>query len=379
LNSDDTNVAGLKPGPTAYTAIGAALAVLGSSGSLSSSQLSNIALNYDLMICDSSLASYQIATIKSLNPNFIVLVYCDIQFCGTTQPIWYDMNIDSHEDYFMHFNGTRIVIGANYMMDLTSNWRNAYTEWTVNKLNNIGFDGVMVDDAWNQLSKYINWGNFPAGIVSDSYIINFHNYMISFLTHLKSSVGNKLVITNTDEYESSDYISIVNGRVDETYVGKSWEPLSSIQNNAGWSDYSGHISAMNRDTANDKIVITIGGISDLSASNSQQSITWVYAASLLGTNNGKGYMIYVDGTVGGYNYTSTTSYYPILSNVYTPTSSYHQSSNAFVRDFANAQVTLNFATYTGSIIVYNNQPTPTVTSLPDTYTNRSTEQLSGYQ
>lgn len=234
-------------------------------------------------------------------------------------------------------------------MDVSSGgWRSYFVSHVNAELSaSPAFGGVMVDDVWNEISDYINWGMFPGVVFKSSTVTGWHASMVGFLDFLKANiVSGKLVVVNTNEYLSADYVSVADGRVDETQVYVNWYNLGRVAELAAYSDFMGHVGAMARDTAAGKVVVAVGGAANLGGSSVlavSQNVYWCYVAALLGANGDKGYFIYQDSgyASNAYVYESTTDYFPTLVDLGASSAAYYFSQNVYMRDFANGKVLFN--------------------------------------
>ena len=100
-----------------------------------------------------------VARIKALNPNIIVLGYKDIMAIQPTDPDYPEVN--QHEDWFLHdIHGDRLINRGWgwYAMDVGNpGWRSHYASYEKDKLDSYPYDGVFADDTWDTFFAGSGW------------------------------------------------------------------------------------------------------------------------------------------------------------------------------------------------------------------------------
>jgi hypothetical protein len=327
---------------------------------LSSSQISYLASHFNMIISDFFLSQSAIASLKAANPNIIVLGYCD--GIGVNAAYSYWSTVNANENWFLHTtSGNRIKHSGWgwYLMDISSSgWRQFYTSHINSQLSGTLFDGVFVDDVWDQLLTGDGKLYFGAMVdaqtgvtltgsaVSGSILSNWHSNMVGFLQYVKTNIVSGMkVLPNTNEYLTNDYLNAADGRMDEgfAYINYAW-PVD-YYNNALWFKPIDHINAMARDSATGKIIMAVNGalIPNNPDSNTlakvAQNVNYCLAATLLATNGANCYFSYNNGVA--YDYNSGIAYMPNMVNLGSPSGPYYYSQNVYIRNFASGIVLFN--------------------------------------
>lgn len=320
--------------------------------SLSSSDITFVATHFSMLICDFDMDPAVLLGLKTANPELLIFGYSDMTSTATWQSFW--STINTNEKWFLHdTSGNRIILyGSSYVMDITSGWKQYYTSYVNSQLNGSLYGGVFIDNVWNQISDYVSNGfltDAATGAVltssnmNSSAVSGWHNNMISDLSYVESNkVAGKLAIINTDEYLTHDYLNIVDGKMDEGWIGHpTWYDLNTFESA---SDAIIHINAMARDSATGKIFVADNGATiptnpDASTlAQIAQNVEYSYAATLLALNGSNAYFTYnswqsSDGSKGYYQVMNTT--------LGSPTGSYYQNQSVYIRDFTGGEALFN--------------------------------------
>jgi len=327
-------------GAIEYLNLNRAVYIYGSS-SLTDVETSYVASHFNLLICDFYMSRLVLQSIKSKNPNMIILGYKDVIGVHTSDSDW--STINSNEDWFLHdANGNRIK-NTQYgwlLMDVgSSGWRQHYTSYLNNQLSQ-EFDGVFADDVWDTL-RTDPWSN--SSNLKSVDIANWHTNMIGMLQYVKNNtVSGKLVIVNTSEHQTHDYLDIVDGKVDEGFVHAGWWALNDFE--SSWFNPIDHINAMTRDSATGKIFISDNGA--ITPSNPDatvlaqiaQVVNYCYAGTLLGMNGPNSYFTFNN----WWSNDNSRGYYGVMgTNLGSPLGLYYENQNVYVRDFAGGKVLFN--------------------------------------
>jgi hypothetical protein len=269
--------------------------------------------------------------IKTQNPSVKLLYYWEAIGAGVGQPDW--STINANEAWFMHdVNGGRISENTNgwLLMNISNSAYQAHWVSEVKSLiNNAYYDGVFADDVWNVMRPSDFNATIPASAVS-----SWHSNMISFLQYIKANLpSGKLLIINTDEWATHDYLNIADGKMDEGFAHANWEGAGVYDNRIPQI-----LDALARDSATRKIVWCASGTTETGPTKVTNTVKYCYAAFLCAVNGSQAYLgfnnwLSPDGSHG---------YYPILSiNIGMAQGSYYYSQNVFMRDFTHGKALLN--------------------------------------
>jgi len=270
---------------------------------------------FDLVVTEFGIGNY-VYQIKQSNPNTIVLGYKDAIAMHTYYEDYSVVN--AHEDWFIHdTDGNRLVhwkCGWYCMDPGNQGWRQHFANYVKQKIDLYGFDGVFIDDCWNQLWKY--FFTVPEDKVPD--YPNWQQEMGEFLTYVKSQLNPKLVIINTPNTE--EYVAVVDGKNDEKFL-KNKETFWYIDNLAKIS-------------AQGKYYLALAS----SQEDTQESMMYCLCGYLLGVNGSKAYF-------GWWNiWSDSKGYYPEMDKINalgSPTNAYYSYQSVYARDFENGKVLLN--------------------------------------
>ena len=306
---------------------------------LDATQIANVA-KFDMLIVSIEMTQSTLASIKSLNPNIMILVYMDSVATTPDMPYWSTVN--ANEDWFVHdVNGNRvidIIWGGWFLMNPASGWRQFYASYASNLLSTPLYDGIFADDVLNQIQYPIWAGVFADATTnailtssdfSSSFISNWHSDMLNFLQYVKDNIGSgKKLIINTDEYLTNTYLTLTD--VD----GKMCEGFASRNTEAGQIEY---INSMIRDSATGKIFIASTYVP---TPNSTPTAEYCYIATLLAINGDNCYFGY--NAAYYYSYEGGVNHMPdFVINLGSPSGSYYQSQGVYMRNFAGGVVLCN--------------------------------------
>ena len=226
----------------------------------------------------------------------------------------------------------------------SSGWRQFCSSYINSYISNTIFDGVYLDDVWNQLSSFISWGQITnLSAIPNNTIFNWHSDMTGLLQHITGSIieGHKVII-NTNEYMTNDFLSFVDGKMDEGFAHPPWLNLNDFQNSS--FNPINHINAMARDSATNKIFLCMNGAvlpNNLNITDVIDNINYCYVAALLAINGSNCYFGYNVGSEFTYNFNSGTLFSPPTANLGLPSCQYYQSQSIYMRDFALGKVLFN--------------------------------------
>jgi hypothetical protein len=270
----------------------------------------------------------------------------DVKIVGYKEVMMYNYlddwaEVNSHEDWFVHdASGSRIKsTGWNwYLMDAGSaGYRQHWISYVNNKLGSLpAYDGVFADDVWNTIADYM-LSSFSSTVPA-SVISNWHSNMIGFLQYAKANLrSGKILISNSDEWNGIDYISITDGEMIEGFAHASWDSVSSYARPS--------IDVLARKCATGKIVWAASGIDGSAATQTQidAMLKYCYASFLVGMSGSNAYWSWT--STGGAIYNDLHgAFQPIMdTNIGQPTDTYYQSQNVYMRDFTGGKVVVNLA------------------------------------
>jgi hypothetical protein len=191
-----------------HTSFKNAVTVWGVSGHLDDETIAFMA-QFDLVNTDYMVTN--IAEIKTLNPDAIVLGYRDMCIMPDALPDW--LTVDANEDWFYHYtNGSRVVwynVGGygydSYLMDPSSTgWRNYFTSYTSD------MDGLFIDDVWT------NWGMPIYGLNPPDFPTDYYDTCEAFLAYVKAQYGSMLVVGNGPD--NTNYPNACDGKFAENFL-----------------------------------------------------------------------------------------------------------------------------------------------------------------
>lgn len=320
--------------------------------SLTSAQIPVVA-NYDMLICDLDFKPATLQSIKALNPNIEIIGYANL-FADSSCSYWSTVN--ANESWFLHTpSGHRIVFKdypTEYLMDITSGWKQFSSSYINSQLNGTLFDGVLIDNVFDQIAARagdLMDASTGASITSsditpNSAAVNWHSGVISFLQYVKGNVvSGKIVVVNTDDYFGNTYLNVVDGEMAEGWVYATWVPLNYFDTLKSWDSLypMDYIDAMAAASAAGKIYIAESSTPTGDTNLIAQTANYCYYAALLGLNGANCYFGF---KVGSYTYSSAINYMPdtsASSKLGSPSGSYYLSQNVYMRNFADGLVLFN--------------------------------------
>jgi hypothetical protein len=343
--STTPNVTIFSSGIVQYSALGSstpinrAVGIYGIS-SLTDAQTSFIANHFTLLDTEFYISASTLQSLKTKNPILKIIGYKDLIAMQTSYDDWAEVN--THEDWFVHdINGKRLVDTSWgwYLMDINSTgWRQHYVSYVNTKINNNQFDGVFADDCWNAMFAYrLSELN---GTVPDSAVSQWHQNMIGFLQYIKANlIPGKLLIINTDEWQTHDYLNVADGKMDEGFAHASWQDFSQFD-----SRIPQILDNIARDSATGKIVWCFSDAVIPSNPNAtvlsqvNATVKYCYAAFLLALNGSQACLSFDS----WWSNDGSNGYYPIMdTNIGQATGAYYASQNVYMRNFTGGKVLLN--------------------------------------
>lgn len=332
--------------------------IMSGATSLNAADITFVSNHFDLVICSFNMKPNVLQSLKTGNPNILILGYCNAIVSSSPASCWSTdwTLINANEDWFLHtVNGSRITnsgIEEWYLMDISSGWTQFYSSYVNSKLNNSLFDGVFADDIWNQISDWIRWGlltDVDSGNtlinsdISSSTISDWHSNMIGMLQYLEDKIiSGKKVIINTNEYLTHNYLDVVSGKMIENMIhSNNWE-LDNFE--SSWFNPMDYINSMTRDSATGKILFACNGAiipynpNSTTLAEVAQNVNYCYAATLLAMNGSNCHFSYNT----WWSLDKSNGYYPIMStDLGSPSDSYYQNQGVYMRDFAGGIVLFN--------------------------------------
>ena len=319
------------PAPTSYTSTINKASVVYATSAITSSDVTYITSHFNMIDTDFGVSA--VSSIKAKNPSVKVIGYKDLLAMQTSYSDWAVVN--SHEDWFIHdTSGNRIrnSLYGWYLMDVgNAGWR---AHWVSDVNSRIGtlYDGVFIDDVWNALGGYVSG-------VSSSVLSNWHSNVLGMLQYIKANISpGKLVIINTDEWNTYTYVSAVDGEMLEGFTHTSWE-------------------ACNTQGSRDPGLIMVI-LKNMAVNSAAGKIVWAHSGALVTSDSAEmarmvkycyaSYLLAASGPGAYWGFNSWTSsdgskgYYSIMdTQIGSPTNAYYSSQNVYMRDFTGGKALFN--------------------------------------
>jgi len=308
-----------------------------------------IASHFDLVDFDFG-ATIGFEKIKALNPDVIMVGYRDIMMMDSYLADWAEVNL--HEDWFLHdVNGNRLILKdyGCYAMDVgNSGWRSHYANFVKAKLDAYPIaDGIFADDVW-EWEDYSNdaW-TVNRSLVPREIQQRWHNDMIGMIQYVKSVIGSKLLILNTDDW-TGDYLKYADGMMLEGFVHASWWELDYF----GWAGFNplSHVDILADLSATGKYFLAqSGAASPTDPDKAHKMMLYCLGSFMLGVNGPKasfGWLFYHNALDG------SGCYYPEMdTDIGAPQGKYYIKDGLYARDFEHGWVLVNFSTNTLSTVM----------------------------
>jgi hypothetical protein len=204
-----------------------------------------------------------------------------------------------------------------------------------NKINNAQYDGVFADNAPREIPTWVPW-NIPYSNFKPADIARWHTDTIGFLQYVKANLlPGKIIVINSDDWNSIDYLNVVDGMSIEGFAHATWETPDQHSFGTFMLDFISQASATG------KIVWPLAGTaipSGTSTAAVAKVVKFCYAAYLLALNGPQMHWGFNNwGSPDG-----SRGYYPILdTDIGQVTGAYYSSQNVYMRDFTGGKVLLN--------------------------------------
>lgn len=304
------------------------LVAYGARSPLSQNRISHMA-KFDIIDTDFEIGT-DISKIKGINPNVLILGYCDVMARTPSSEDWLEVN--QHEEWFLHdFDGKRLQnkIWGWYCMDVgNQGWREHYASYVEEKITLYGFDGVFADDVWSAFSRYawtVSYERVP------SYGM-WHQEMLEFLRHVKSRIGSKILIVNTPD--NGDYVDATDGKLEEDFAFKSVPGQTAIDN----------IKALLQISSKGKYYLA----SPYNIANdTKENMLFALSCFLLGVNGPNAYFGWKsiwDAPSHGYY-----AEFEEAESLGRPLGEYYSYQSVLVRDFTNGKVVVNVCPHSHTV------------------------------
>ncbi|HEY4675352.1 MAG TPA: putative glycoside hydrolase [Candidatus Bathyarchaeia archaeon] len=301
-----------------------------------------IANHFDMAIVD-FVYTTNFAKIKTYNPSTLLIGYRDIIAMHTTYEDWGEAN--AHEDWFIHDaygNRIRETGYGFYLMDVGSQgWRQHYAQYCLQKLaQHPTVDGIFADDCIE--AGVLSRGSWSSSVPS-SVRNTWNDRMNGMLSYVKGSLGGKLLIINSNEY-NGQFLQNSDGQMWEGFIHAAWEGSGQFRDYA-YSEWE--LSVIQTLSATGKYVLVQSG--SASSSDFQRLGTYCLAAALIAGGTSFNY---------AYSYSDPASqYFSTLDyNFGSPTGNMVKlAPGVYSREFSQAKVYVNL-----SPNPYNLSPTQTV-------------------
>ena len=322
--------------------------------SFSDSDISFVANHFDLLNTDfdGTRSDFYIPflpamqKIKTINSLIKIIGYKDMIGIYQYNNDWTVVN--SHEDWFIHdTNGNRIknTQWGWYLMDVGSaGWREHFTSYINDKMNNAVYDGVFADDVRTQISSDEFDRQIPNSVIS-----RWHSDTTSMLQYVKANMlSGKMFIINTDNWSSLDYINEADGMMIEGFGHASWESIDSPGTRT-INTILNQINALSTNSANGKLVWAATGSLIQNPINTEKVNTmtkYCYSIFLLGTNGDQAYWGWND----WYSSDESQGYQTISeTQIGLPTGAYYLNQNVYMRNFTQGKVVVNLSAYSRTV------------------------------
>jgi len=285
-----------------------------------------------------------VARIKALNPNIIILGYKDIMFIHTFYPDYPE--VDAHEDWFLHdINGNRLIneYWGCYAMDVgNAGWRSHYANYVKDELDNFPFDGVFADSVWDPFFAGSGWNPWTVPIEDVPVEIKDRWYgdMLGMISFVKELIGEKLLIINTPN--NSDYVDACDGKMDEGFVHPPWYNLDEFDD--AYINWKGQVDSLKNISQSGKYYLAHSGTlipenaTEADLDKVHDMMIYCFASYLLGTSGEKA-------TFGFNNIWSedgSRGYYTEFDvSLGSPVNEYYSIGSVYARDFAKGKVLVN--------------------------------------
>lgn len=324
-----------------------------------------IAEHFDVVDFDFS-ATKDAWKIKDYNPNIIMIGYRAIMSMHTTYEDWPEVN--AHEDWFLHDLNEKRLINKQcgwYAMDVGNpGWRDHFAQFVKAKLDaNPWIDGLFADNVWSCRRWTLPW--WPGTWTVDDSLVpkeeigaRWDEDMIGMLKHVKSVLGDKLVIINTNDWstqywvdgvgwvDSPNFINYVDGMMFEGFVHGSWN---------GWdrtfADPYYQIAAMEARSATGKIILPLTSTPIPTTLEEEQLLEQIrlygLASTLLAVNGPNVYY--------GFNMfhrIGERCWGPEIDiNIGSPIGNRYEKDGLHIREFDHGWALVNFSTDTRSTVI----------------------------
>ena len=302
------------------------------------------ASNFDIVITGFKTAS-TIGKIKALNPTIIILGYRSIMSMHTYYDDWPEA--DAHEDWFLHdVSGNRIRavsggLAGWYGMDVGNpGWREHFANYVKSMLETYpDVDGIFADNAWNSF-RYAVW-NVPKEQLPADIGSRWHNDMLAMISFVKKTIGNKLLIVNTDN--NDDYVDACDGKMEEHFVHKTfWWSLD--KSHSEWYDWEGKVESLKNINQRGKYYLAHSGTiipenpTEADLDKIHDIVIYCFASYLLGVNGEKA----IFGFNNIHSKDGSRGYYSAFDvSLGSPVSEYYLINSTYTRDFSDGKVLVN--------------------------------------
>ena len=287
-----------------------------------------------------------VAQIKTLNPNVIVIAYRSVMSMHPRCDDWSE--VDAHEDWFLHdVSGNRLQIAWNsgwYGMDVGNpGWQEYFANYTKSKLETYpDLDGIFADNVWDweaEPYRYDQW-TVPREELPTDIASGWHNDMLEMISLVKETIGNKILIINT--LNNDDFVDACDGKMHEHFVHKSsWE--LDFFGPPGFNPLD-HVDALANVSRRGKIFLAHSGTiipdnpTEADLDKAHNVMLYCLAFYLLGVNGEK--------TTFGFNNIhskdGSRGYYPEFDvSLGSPVSEYYLVNSTYTRDFTKGKILVN--------------------------------------
>lgn len=309
-----------------------------------------IASHFDLVVFD-FVYTKGWEKIKAFNPNVVMIGYRTIMGMHTTYEDWSEVN--AHEDWFLHdLDGNRMRrkdTGA-YAMDVgVQGWREHYANFVKAKLDIYPIvDGVFADSVLDWRDYHNTWWTCDPSLVPPEIQERWHNDMVGMIQHVKSIIGSKLLILNTNDF-TGDYLSYADGMMHEGFIHGPWEGVDEFtQDPLLYLQYFVDLSAK------EKYYLALSG-AKIPDNPTQRDLDKAHKVMLYCLCS---YLLVVNGALASFSWgffdskDGSRGYYPEMDyNTSSPSGNYYVKDGLYIRNFERARVLVNFSADTRSTVI----------------------------
>jgi hypothetical protein len=190
-------------------------------GGLKAVDLYPVANSADILIVENARLDY-LEHMKQINPQLKIFKYYNALGVYKIYPEWEAVN--QKEAWFVHDIATGNRLKTNrygwYLMDNGNEARQRFLVRKVSEQTEDIYDGVFLDDYWNQfVNKFVADGTDSAGWPPEYIINSWTVNMIRLLKRIRASYPKSIFINGAH----NEYMPYVDGCMDEAFAHTNWQ------------------------------------------------------------------------------------------------------------------------------------------------------------